>query len=142
LYHQQWIRPIEAAAIARADQVTTVSRYAATQAANTFKRNDIKSVYNWNNAQSFHPITRQRPAQPFRLLFVGKIGTLKGADLLPAIMRRLGDEFTLHYTGKEQDFGGRTRLPPNMLPLGRLVRGKNARDSVSEIRCVAFSNPK
>jgi glycosyltransferase involved in cell wall biosynthesis len=120
LYHQHWIRRLEATAIDRADRVTAVSRYTATQAIEVFGCNDISTIYNWVDPQVFHPPKRQQPGDPFRLLFVGNLSRRKGADLLPAIMRHLGDRFVLHYTGSQHDFGRDVRLPSNMVALGHL----------------------
>lgn len=119
LYHQYWIRSLESTSIGRANRVTAVSRYTASRTAETFGHAIITPIYNWIDTQAFRPSIQQRlPGHPFRLLFVGNINKRKGADLLPAILHRLGDQFTLHYTGTEQDFSD--QLPSNMLSLGRL----------------------
>jgi glycosyltransferase involved in cell wall biosynthesis len=44
----------------------------------------------------------------------------KGADLLPEIMRRLGEGFELRYTGRVDEFSNGGQIPLNMIALGRL----------------------
>lgn len=119
-YHHYWVRSLEAATLQRANAVTAVSRYTAERAAAVFGRHDITPIYNWIDTQAFSRDERQTPHSPFRLLFVGKLRRRKGADLLPEIMRRLGDGFELRYTGDARAFGVLTQLPANMVSLGRL----------------------
>lgn len=120
LYHRRWIHRIERAAVLRADRVTAVSHYTAERAAAAFGRSDIQPVHNWIDTEGFQPADRSMPGWPLRLLFVGKIRRLKGADLLPEIMCRLGNRFILSYTGTPREFGDPTSLPANMVSLGRL----------------------
>ena len=118
IYHRLWIRRVEANTLNRADCVTAVSRYTAIRSEETFRRSGIVSIHNWIDTETFLPLPRQEPGDPFRLLFVGNPSRRKGADLLPTIMRRLGPQFVLHYTGTEGDLRTDADLPPNMLPLG------------------------
>lgn len=119
-YHRYWIKRLETNAIKKAHAVTAVSHYAAQQAANVFDRQDIIPLYNWIDLNSFQPCPKETPNTPFRLLFVGNLSRRKGADLLPAIMQRLGPDFELHYTGTAQELGTQGQSSNNLIPLGRL----------------------
>lgn len=120
-YHRYWIYRCEAASIRNARVVTAVSHYAATQAEQYFSCSSVITIPNWVDATQFVPGNRQAiPHRPFRLLFVGKMSKGKGIDLLPGIMRRLGSDFELSYTGNAESFGDTECLPANMIALGRL----------------------
>jgi len=120
-YHQFWIKACEAYAISRANIVTAVSHYTAEQARSIFKRGDIITIHNWVDLEYFIPSQKQTSHQPFRLLFVGKPSKRKGSDLLPKIMRRLGIDFELHYTGIPEQLGNVSDgIPNNMIALGKL----------------------
>lgn len=120
-YHRWWVKKLEKAALARAQSVTAVSHYSSRKGAEVFGRTDIHTIYNWIDTGLFNPLDNKEPGQPFRLLFVGNLNARKGADLLPEIMRRLGQDYILYYTGKPDGFGSRGQLPSNMVPLGRLA---------------------
>lgn len=119
LYHRLWIRRQEAQAIHRATVVTAVSRYAAEQALSLFGRQNIVSIPNWVDIDLFSLDARRQTHRPFRLLFAGGAKRLKGADLLPEIMQRLGPEFVLYFTGTQQEIARFGPLPANMVALGR-----------------------
>lgn len=119
LYHKFWVKRCEAYSIEHANAVTAVSQYTADQAIAVFGRKDIEILYNWVDTESFVPDSRPHPHQPFRLLFVGKPNIRKGADLLPKIMKILGPDFELRYTGEPKDIGV-SDLPDNMIAIGRL----------------------
>lgn len=120
LYHHYWIRTTEQRTLLIADVVTAVSHYTAGRAIEIFGRPDIHPIHNWLDMESFAPDARTAPNKTFRLLFVGSLNHRKGADLIPFIMRELGEAFELLYTGAEAEmrrFGART---PNMIALGRI----------------------
>lgn len=119
-YHRFWIKTCEAEALRRADAVTAVSRYTARVAGVVFGRRDIVTIHNGIEASRFYPAVRREPHRPFRLLFVGNPSRRKGTDLLPDIMRQLGGEFELRYTGTPEAFRLSRKPPPNMTALGRL----------------------
>ena len=119
LYHRFWIKRCEAYSIWRANRVTAVSQYSADQFHSAFNPSDIRVLYNWIDTSIFSPDSRTRPHQPFRLLFVGKPSVRKGVDLLPRIMKVLGPDFELRYTGAPRDIG-LSDLPQNMVGTGRL----------------------
>lgn len=120
LYHRYWIKACEAETLRQADTVIAVSHYTAKQASEVFRCTNIVPIYNWIDIESFQPIERQAPNKPFRLLYVGSLKRLKGADLLLTIMRQLGNDFELRYTGSKEELCSASVLPPNIIPLGRL----------------------
>ena len=119
LYHRYWIKALEAEVIRKATAATAVSHYTAQQATLVFKCN-IMTIYNWIDTKTFQPTKRQTPNIPFRLLFVGNLSQRKGADLLPAIMQRIGGKFELYYTGAKEELFSKAGSLPNSIPLGRL----------------------
>jgi glycosyltransferase involved in cell wall biosynthesis len=118
IYHRFWVKRCERYSISHANTVTAVSHYTAKCAETLFKRIDIVRIYNWIDTTTFQSVEKENPSCPFRLLFVGNLKRLKGADLLPEIMRRLGSDFELYYTGSESQFDGVSSLPSNMIPFG------------------------
>lgn len=120
IYHRWWIKYLETATIHKANAVTAVSHNTARQTMAVFRRDDIFTIYNWIDTEQFCPKVRQEPHHPFRLLFVGNLTWRKGADLLPKIMEKLGNDFELRYTGSANAFGSATSLPTNMISLGRV----------------------
>lgn len=119
LYHRFWVMRQEAHALRYATAVTAVSRYAAQQAEHFFGRQGIIAIPNWIDTDLFSPDRRQQPHRPFRLFFAGGTKRLKGVDLLPEIMQRLGPDFVLYYTGTHDEFAHIAPLSENMVALGR-----------------------
>jgi glycosyltransferase involved in cell wall biosynthesis len=101
LYHRLLVRPFEMRSLRTSDAITAVSNYAAA----AIKRHDhslgpVETIYNWVDTERFRPVNSSSKAgRVFRLLFVGKPSLLKGADLLPKIMRLLGRDFELRIAG-------------------------------------------
>jgi len=126
LYHRYWVRPIERATISRADTVVAVSRFAAESARRNVVDRPMLVVANGVDTTQFTPAARESHS-PFRLLYVGGWKKLKGVDLLPAIMRELGEGFELFYTGgaPAPSGGVGSRVPKNMHNLERLI-GRDA----------------
>ncbi|MFQ5817074.1 MAG: glycosyltransferase family 4 protein [Terriglobia bacterium] len=120
-YHHWKVRANIVRSFATAARVVTVSRFSQQAIQQTYGHPDVRVIYNAVDETFFHP----RPDEPpradkhVRLLFVGNLTPRKGADLLPRILERLGNEFVLEYT-----CGLRTRATPaphpRMRPLGRL----------------------
>jgi glycosyltransferase involved in cell wall biosynthesis len=101
-----------------------VSEYTARQAASVFGVHAVDVIPNWVDVGRFRPgEARSAPQRPFRLLFVGNPSRRKGADLLPRIAAELGDGFELRFTGGLKRLHQAGKLPPNMIPLGR-VQGR------------------
>lgn len=115
-YHRRWIAGLEAAVLHRADRIVAVSRYTADRTQEAFGLRDIGVIHNGVDPGFFAPTARTEPHRPFRLLYIGSWSRRKGVDLLDPIMRRLGDDFELRYTGEEAG------LPDNCIGLGHLDR--------------------
>jgi glycosyltransferase involved in cell wall biosynthesis len=129
LYHWLWIRHCEKVNLRRSKVVTAVSHYTASQARQIFGLEDIKPIHNWIDLDRFSPDNRPQQNHPFRLVYVGNASQRKGTDLLPRIMKKLGADYELRFTGNETDFASIDSLPNNMIPLGR-VKGD---DSLCEL---------
>ncbi len=128
LYHLAWIRRLEKANLRRADAIVAVSRDTADAIASAGTPSDVLVVYNGIDLSGpLHPVPRSMPNRPFRLLYVGSLSRRKGADLLPAIMDRLGSGFELLYTAP-----ARGRPPP--LPRNcRAVPRTGSPDELAEL---------
>ena len=99
----------------------------------------LKIIHNAVDTTFFTPDKNQAPKylpSPFRLLFVGNLSKRKGADLLPDIMRTLGDGFRLDYT---VGLNPSISLPnlPNMHPIGELNQ-EAIRDAYRHADAVIF----
>ena len=122
LYHRHALYHRERENLARASIVTAVSNYTAETCKKVFNYEDIVTIYNWIDTDTFVPATSRARHGPFRLLFVGSLRLLKGADVLPSIMERLGPGYELHFTGTLEELAKFGHLPGNLKPLGRLVK--------------------
>lgn len=121
-YHHWWIAPIERWVLRRAQRVVAVSHFVADMARQTLCDVPMDVIYNGVDIENFQPGDRHTgPHSPFRLLYVGSWMARKGVDLLAPIMRELGDDFELHYTGGATAME-KSAMPPNMHDLGRLPR--------------------
>lgn len=121
LYHRHWIASVERRVMRRSQSVVAVSRFVAEMARESLCDVPIDVVYNGVDTSNFTPgVSVRDPAQPFRLLYVGSWIPRKGVDLLPHIMRELGDGFELHYTGGADAELDKARMPKNTLDLGKL----------------------
>lgn len=121
LYHKYWIAPNERRVIQQATQVTAVSKFVSDVAKQTLYDAPIQVIYNGIDTQKFTPNPNiYKPNKPFRLLYVGGWKKLKGIDLLPIIMKELGDDFALYYTGGTAAKKDKANMPPNMHDIGKL----------------------
>jgi glycosyltransferase involved in cell wall biosynthesis len=104
-----------------ADAVTCVSEYAKRMLEKAFEYSDSRVIYNGVNADVFKPLPHREDVfsdKKILLLFVGNLSRRKGADLLPRIMKKLGDDFQLLTTsGLRKDV--KTNIN-NIATLGRL----------------------
>lgn len=120
-YHRFWIAPNERRVMRRAKCIFAVSQFVADTAKHTLVDMPMNVIYNGVDTAKFVPRARIWSSnKPFRLLFVGGWKALKGVDLLAPIMRELGDDFELYYTGGIAAAQGRSTLPSNMHDIGRL----------------------
>ncbi|MCQ1535093.1 glycosyltransferase family 4 protein [Methanosarcina sp. KYL-1] len=106
-----------------ADTVTCVSKYTKQKLEEVFEYYDSKLIYNGVNTNVFRPISIIKEkygvdADKTVLFFAGNLSIRKGADLLPKIMRELGDDFLLVTTsGLRSNFKDHFT---NIMTLGRL----------------------
>jgi glycosyltransferase involved in cell wall biosynthesis len=121
LFHSAFVSRFERNTRKQADAVVAVSQYTANTYAGAIGKTVDQVILNGVDTDFFTPNNQPtaRNRQLFKLLYVGNMTRRKGADLLPAIMGTLGQDFELAYTA-----GIRTKsqLPstPNISPLGRL----------------------
>ena len=123
LYHEQVIRRFVTASAKRADAVVAVSEYTANVFAECLGVHRPTVILNAVDTDFFSPepnAIRTAPRRPYRLLYVGTLSRRKGADLLAPIMRQLGPDFRLYYTGSPTPQVLGRDLPDNMHALGRL----------------------
>jgi glycosyltransferase involved in cell wall biosynthesis len=120
-YHRWWIAPNERRVLNRADNVTAVSQFVADTARKTLCNVPMQVIYNGVDTNLFFPGTRVRePDEPFILIYIGSWIARKGVDLLAPIMRELGDNFELRYTGGADSDKDKSDMPRNMIDIGRL----------------------
>lgn len=120
-YHRWWIAPNERRVLRRATKVTAVSQFVADMARKTLCDVPMQVIYNGVDTDLFCPDSaKTSPNTPFRLLYVGAWRKLKGVDLLAPIMRELGEDFELYYTGGAAAEPDKASMPNNMHDLGRL----------------------
>lgn len=123
IYHRFWIAPNERRIMYQAAQVTAVSQYVAEISKKTLCDIPIQVIYNGVDTELFCPSNQVRQVnvnEPFRLLFIGNWIARKGVDLIAPIMRELGNDFELHYTGGKAAAKDKMSMPNNMYDLGRL----------------------
>ncbi|MEX2474378.1 glycosyltransferase family 4 protein [Marinobacter sp.] len=121
-YHQLWVKRCEALSIRKATAVTAVSAYTATMTEHIFDTSGIKTIYNWVDTEAFperKTVTKCK-SKPFRVLCIGSLNKRKGSDLLPAIMRELGEGFELRVTGNLHDWGNISDIAHRVKNIGYL----------------------
>ncbi len=121
LYHRWWIREVERKNLSRSSVITAVSTYTSRQTEKTFPIRPIQMVHNGIPLDGpFQLRRRERPHQPFRLLYVGNWSKRKGADLLAPLLEHLGGDFELWFTADRANRHLAYRLPENCRCVGRL----------------------
>lgn len=124
-YHRYWIAPNERRVLNRANRVVAVSQFVADTARQTLLDVPMQVIFNGVDTNLYQPnLNTKKPNTPFRLLFVGSWMARKGVDLLAPIMRELGDEFVLYYTGGPAAKKDKAGMPTNMHDIGRLFGDK------------------
>lgn len=105
-YHKI-IRRYENQSLKAANRVICVSQHTKVMLEEVFGYSDAQVIYNGIDHELFRPhdINREESSMKFYingkktvLLFVGNPTTRKGADLLPEIMKKLGDDYLLVMT--------------------------------------------
>ncbi|WP_180079501.1 glycosyltransferase family 4 protein [Acinetobacter sp. YH12058] len=124
-YHNYWIKNIERKTMQRANKVTAVSQFAALIAHQKVINIPIEVIYNGVDTDLFKLSNQLKEKEaPFRLLYIGSWMARKGVDLLTPIMKELGNDFELYYTGGEAAAKDRYKMPKNMHDLGRLDKAQ------------------
>lgn len=125
IFHYLVLKPNIVLSLKSADKIITVSNYTKNSILKKFGHFDIEVIYNGIDTNLFRPLKiKKTDTNHFKLLFVGNLIKRKGADLLPKIMKKLGDKYILYYTS-----GLKTKKPKNfnlknMIPLGKLSTKK------------------
>ena len=119
-YHSRWIKNIEKRVIQRANHIVAVSRFAAHITQQHVLNKPIEVIYNGIDTRLFCSFGDRQHQHPFYLLYVGAWRKLKGIDLLAPIMRELGNDYILYYTGDSQLENDQDNTPDNMINIGRL----------------------
>jgi len=123
-YHRSLIKRYEKWSLAAAALAVGVSKYTLDRYRERFDLPRTILIYNGVDTGFFQPEESppSRNDGPFRLLFVGSNSRRKGFDLLPEVMRGLGDGYILRYTSGKPLLP--SPLPSNMVNIGRLTREK------------------
>jgi len=124
IFHNILVRYFVGSSYQAADKVVALSKYAWQRMVDVFPQLNPVIIRNGIDTDYFNPATDGKESlegRKVRLLFVGNPTQRKGADLLPQIIRQLGQGFELYYTSglhMEDTFRGIS----GMVPLGRLDR--------------------
>jgi glycosyltransferase involved in cell wall biosynthesis len=107
VFHR-WIYRCERKSLDAADAVVCVSEDTRTKLEAAFGYLDAHIIHNGVDTELFKPTeinlkTWNLPENKTVLLFAGNLSRRKGADLLPAIMKQLGDDFILLTTSGNRD---------------------------------------
>lgn len=99
MYHR-WIYHCEKRSFRAADAITCVSWYTRKKMEECFGLKDSRVIYNGVDTTVFQPVEQisnswNLPDGKTILFFAGNLSRRKGGDLLPAIMKELGDDFIL-----------------------------------------------
>ncbi|MBV8666789.1 MAG: glycosyltransferase family 4 protein [Burkholderiaceae bacterium] len=126
LYHTLFIRRYEKWSFQAADAITAISEYTAGSLRQGRHAHKVEVIPLWLDFEKYHADGSVLPPgqaategshRPFKLLFVGTPSYRKGVDLLPSIMRELGDNFQLRMIGTPAD---PSPFPANVVHLGRV----------------------
>jgi glycosyltransferase involved in cell wall biosynthesis len=124
-YHYGFLKNRIAQALSTADRVIAVSYSTKTSLERTFGARKIDVIYNGVDTEAFAPkrvLVPEGLEKKIRLLFVGNLSKRKGADLLPQIVKCVGERYVLFYTGGSQ--GKELAKLPNAISLGKIPREK------------------
>ncbi|WP_339352576.1 glycosyltransferase family 4 protein [Acinetobacter beijerinckii] len=121
LYHDIWIKYIERHTMQRANTVVAVSQFTAKIAQQYVLNRPMEVIYNGVDTEKFKPAQgKQKPHTPFKLLYIGSWMKRKGVDLLEPIMKDLGENYVLYFTGKQSAELEQKNMPDNMVDIGHL----------------------
>lgn len=116
LYHKHWVHALERRSAQSATCITAVSQYVSSHASRLYKTKGVTTVYNWVDLETFRPKPKSEDSIK-RLLYIGTPNVRKGIDLLPHIMRSLGEEYQLTCTVPLEKIPGYPNLPNNILSI-------------------------
>ncbi len=138
VFHQALVRRFMQKSFAAASAVTAVSQATALSLAHTVNLQSAQIIPNFVNTQIFRlPTGTPKSSKIYKLLFVGNLTRRKGADLLPPIMRQLGDRFELRFTTGLRD-GSIRNIPTNMKSIGRLTEDLQLVNAYQECDALLF----
>lgn len=138
VFHNLFVRYYVWRSYRRADAVVALSDYARRIMTRIFPFCSPLVINNGIDTGFFTPAsdTADSDKDKIRLLFIGNPSQRKGADLLPAIMRRLGPGYELAYTSGLKD-ADPFREVEGMVSLGKLDR-EGAREAYREADLLLF----
>jgi len=120
VFHRYLVKFFERASFKASDAVVAVSHYTSNVVNKVFVSTNAIAIQNGVDIDFFTPRYEEKSKQTdkvIKLLFVGNLSRRKGADMLPQIMRKLGNNYHLRFTAglqiKKNDFS-----ETNMTPLG------------------------
>nr|WP_282450765.1 glycosyltransferase family 4 protein [Marinobacter xestospongiae] len=133
LYHKHWIIPLEKETILRAKKVVAVSHFAAETAKRTIVDVPIGVIYNGIDTNIFKPKTRIKQCKkPFRILYLGSWKLLKGVNLLTPIIKELGKDFELYYTGSLSSSDKEIARLPNAHNIGYIKSEESIAETMND----------
>jgi len=98
-YHEALIRRYEKASFRLADKIIAVSNYTANSLQRVFNLSNVEVIHNWVETGTFTTdCSSEKDNTIFKLLYVGNQSRRKGWDLIPVIMKTLGDSYQLSVT--------------------------------------------
>jgi glycosyltransferase involved in cell wall biosynthesis len=99
-YHDWLIGMYEQRSFSRADAVVAMTSSAAEDFVERFALPPLTIIPGWVDTQTFSPAEPpSRASGPARILIVGNNSKRKGMDLLPALVKQLGSDFTVTVVG-------------------------------------------
>lgn len=120
LFHRTLVYYFEKKSYQFADRVIAVSEYTQRIVSKVFSGVAVDFIHNGIELNYFKPSEQTQDSANLNILFVGNLSRRKGADLLPKIMRQLGDGYVLRYTDGLSDANQGFEVSDNMHSLGKL----------------------
>lgn len=123
IYHRRFIHACMRRSFSASAAVVTVSEFCAEAMRLDLDRR-VRVIHNWVDSEHFSPIASTSSQlgadRTIRLLFVGNPSRWKGADILPAVARELGEGYEVQCLGGLRKGFDLAQLPPNMKLLPRV----------------------
>lgn len=99
LYHDHWIGKFERRTFARASAAVAMTTSAAKDFVDRFELPELSLIHGWVDMDVFKPSGSSIHDDTIRVLIVGNSSKRKGADLLPALRRKLDVRFAITVVG-------------------------------------------